>query len=58
MVVLDSMQASLTKRSVAGQATGGFDDESDKAHKCVHLVAQDRLIPALLLLRAQGDRMV
>ena len=54
-MVLDSMQASLTKRraSRVGQAAVGFDDESDKAHKCVHLVAQkDRLVPAVLLLRA------
>ena len=45
-------------KSVAGQTPGGFDDESDKAHKCVHLVAKNRLVPALLLLRAdlEGGR--
>ena len=29
--------------SVTGEATGGFNDERDKAHKCAHLVAQDRV---------------
>ena len=38
--------------SVTGETTGGFNDERDKAHKCVHLVAQDRVVPALFLLRA------
>ena len=36
-------------KSVTGETTGGFNDERDKAHECVHLVAQDRVVPLLPL---------
>ena len=41
-------------KSVAGKTPGGYDDERDKAHECVHLIAQDGLVPAFLLLGASG----
>ena len=44
--------------SVTGETTGGFNDERDKAHKCVHLVAQDRVVPALFLLRADLESVI
>jgi hypothetical protein len=35
--------------SIAGEATGGFDDERNEAHEIVDIVAQDRMVAVLLV---------
>ena len=56
--IIHASELNEEAESVTGEATGGFNDERGKAHKCVHLVAQDRVVPALFLLRADLESVI